>query len=244
MSSEQLSWHLPGKWSAAEVLEHLYLTYTGTTRGLEKVLTRGASLATKPSMAQRVLTFMVVRLGYVPAGRGGPRKGAAEGAASGAGATRDLGKACGDGCDDRAVRSPLRASRQAARPPDSGCADCGRVENAPSGARTAPPATTAPASQTHVGNALTLGATVGTTRRSRTTPRSSPRPNRHRRESVAPRSALRLDVRHAVVEAAHPVVRPARRAMALGRVAAEERALALLAVAPAKLLLLVVRLVR
>ena len=39
MSSEQLSWHLPGKWSAAEVLEHLYLTYTGTTRGLEKVLT-------------------------------------------------------------------------------------------------------------------------------------------------------------------------------------------------------------
>ena len=23
MSSEQLSWHLPGKWSAAEVLEHL-----------------------------------------------------------------------------------------------------------------------------------------------------------------------------------------------------------------------------
>jgi hypothetical protein len=36
MSSEQLSWHLPGKWCAAEVLEHLYLTYTGTITGLER----------------------------------------------------------------------------------------------------------------------------------------------------------------------------------------------------------------
>jgi hypothetical protein len=74
MSSEQLSWHLPGKWSAAEVLEHLYLTYTGTTRGLEKVLAHGAPLATKPSMAQRVLTFMVVRLGHVPGGLEAPAR--------------------------------------------------------------------------------------------------------------------------------------------------------------------------
>ena len=72
MSSEQLRWHLPGKWSAAEVLEHLYLTYTGTTRGLEKVLTRGAPLATRPSMAQRMLTFAVVTFGHIPAGREAP----------------------------------------------------------------------------------------------------------------------------------------------------------------------------
>ena len=72
MSSEQLSWHLPGKWSAAEVLEHLYLTYTGTIRGLEKVMTRGAPLATRPSMAQRVLTFVVLKFGYIPAGREAP----------------------------------------------------------------------------------------------------------------------------------------------------------------------------
>jgi hypothetical protein len=32
MSSKQLSWHPPGKWCAAEVLEHLYLTYTATIR--------------------------------------------------------------------------------------------------------------------------------------------------------------------------------------------------------------------
>ena len=68
MSSEHLSWHLPGKWSAAQVLEHLYLTYVGTTRGLEKVLSRGAPIATRPSIAQRLLTFVVVGLGYHPAG--------------------------------------------------------------------------------------------------------------------------------------------------------------------------------
>jgi hypothetical protein len=72
MSSEQLSWHLPGKWCAAEVLEHLYLTYVGTTKGLEKVITRGTPLATRPSMAQRVLTLVVVGLGYIPAGREAP----------------------------------------------------------------------------------------------------------------------------------------------------------------------------
>ena len=72
MTSEQLSWHLPGKWSAAEVLEHLYLTYTGTTRGLEKVLARGAPLATKPSMKQRLLTFVAVKLGHIPGGLEAP----------------------------------------------------------------------------------------------------------------------------------------------------------------------------
>jgi Protein of unknown function (DUF1569) len=68
MSSEQLSWHLPGKWCAAEVLEHLYLTYTGTTKGLERVITRGAPLATRQSVSQRVLTLVVVGLGYMPSG--------------------------------------------------------------------------------------------------------------------------------------------------------------------------------
>jgi hypothetical protein len=32
MSSEQWIWHLPGKWCAAEVLEHLYLTYTAVAK--------------------------------------------------------------------------------------------------------------------------------------------------------------------------------------------------------------------
>jgi DinB superfamily len=32
MSNEQLSWHPPGKWSAVELLEHLYLTCNASHR--------------------------------------------------------------------------------------------------------------------------------------------------------------------------------------------------------------------
>ncbi len=72
MSSEQLSWHLPGKWCAAEVLEHLYLTYTGTITGFERVMRKGKPLASQASMAQRALTLVVVRFGHLPAGRKAP----------------------------------------------------------------------------------------------------------------------------------------------------------------------------
>jgi len=72
MASEQVSWHLPGKWCAAEVLEYLYLTYTGTINGLEKVITSGKPLATRASMGQRLLTFVVVGLGHMPGRRKAP----------------------------------------------------------------------------------------------------------------------------------------------------------------------------
>ncbi|HME34518.1 MAG TPA: DUF1569 domain-containing protein [Candidatus Sulfotelmatobacter sp.] len=72
MSSEQLSWHLPGKWCAAEVLEHLYLSYTGTINGFERIIRKGKPLATKASLAQSVLTFVIVKLGHMPSGRKAP----------------------------------------------------------------------------------------------------------------------------------------------------------------------------
>jgi hypothetical protein len=72
MSSEQLSWHPPDKWCAAEVLEHLYLTYTGTIKGFEKVMTSGKPLTTPASMTHRVRTLVVVGLGHMPAGRKAP----------------------------------------------------------------------------------------------------------------------------------------------------------------------------
>jgi len=68
MSSEQLSWHISGKWCAAEVLEHLYLTYTGTITGLERVLRKGKPLVSRASMARRALTLVVVGLAHIPAG--------------------------------------------------------------------------------------------------------------------------------------------------------------------------------
>jgi Protein of unknown function (DUF1569) len=72
MSAEQLSWHPPGKWCASEVLEHLYLTYTGTIKGFEKVIASGMPLASRPSMAQRAQALVVVGLGHMPAGRPAP----------------------------------------------------------------------------------------------------------------------------------------------------------------------------
>jgi hypothetical protein len=72
MSSEQLRWHPEGKWCAAEVLEHLYLTYSGTLRGFEKVMTTGKPLVTRASLRHRVRTLVVVGFGHMPAGREAP----------------------------------------------------------------------------------------------------------------------------------------------------------------------------
>jgi DinB superfamily len=72
MSSEQLSWHPKDKWSTAEVLEHLYLTYTGTTKGFEKVLQSGKPLTTRVSLRQRLRKVAVLGFSYMPAGRVAP----------------------------------------------------------------------------------------------------------------------------------------------------------------------------
>jgi Protein of unknown function (DUF1569) len=72
LSSEQLSWHPPGKWCAVEVLEHLYLTYTGTIKGFAKVLEAGKPLATRASVKQRVRTLVVVGFQHMPEGREAP----------------------------------------------------------------------------------------------------------------------------------------------------------------------------
>jgi hypothetical protein len=72
MSSEQMSWHVPGKWCASEVLEHLYLTYTGTTKGLERVMTSGKPLASRVSLAQRVRILVVMGVGRIPKGLEAP----------------------------------------------------------------------------------------------------------------------------------------------------------------------------
>ncbi len=68
MSSEQLSWHPPGKWCASEVLEHLYLSYIGTIGGFERVMRQGKELGSRASMTQRMLTSVVVGFGHIPTG--------------------------------------------------------------------------------------------------------------------------------------------------------------------------------
>jgi hypothetical protein len=71
MTPEQLRWHAPGKWSAVEVLEHLYLTYTGTIKGFERVAA-GQHFPSKPTWRDHVRRLLVVGLGHMPAGREAP----------------------------------------------------------------------------------------------------------------------------------------------------------------------------
>ncbi|HKU28685.1 MAG TPA: DUF1569 domain-containing protein [Candidatus Sulfotelmatobacter sp.] len=68
----QLSWHEPGKWCAAEILEHLHLSYTGTIKGCKRLLERGKPLASQRSFKNRAQSFIVVSLGYMPSGRKAP----------------------------------------------------------------------------------------------------------------------------------------------------------------------------
>jgi len=69
---ELLREHPPGKWSIAEIVEHLYLTYTGTTKGFERVLAADKPPATTPTLKQRMQALAVIEFGYFPTGREAP----------------------------------------------------------------------------------------------------------------------------------------------------------------------------
>lgn len=72
MSAEQLQEHPEGKWCAAEVLEHLYLTYTGTMKGFERVNESGSPMATPQTWRNRLSAWVVNGLGHIPEGRKAP----------------------------------------------------------------------------------------------------------------------------------------------------------------------------
>src|SRR3982074_3313181 len=63
-----------GKWNAAQILEHLFLTYKNTNRGFAKCLEQSTPLVTRAKLKHRVAALLVVNLGYVPAGRKAPER--------------------------------------------------------------------------------------------------------------------------------------------------------------------------
>jgi hypothetical protein len=71
-----------GKWSSAQILEHLYLTYMHTSRGLEKCLEQGAPQATRATLKDRIATLLVVNVGYLPEGRKAPERALPRGMAA------------------------------------------------------------------------------------------------------------------------------------------------------------------
>ena len=72
MTLDQLSRHREGKWSPAEILEHLNLTYTGTIKGLERCLESGTTSASSDRSRMRWQRLMLIRGGYFPRGRPSP----------------------------------------------------------------------------------------------------------------------------------------------------------------------------
>jgi len=74
MSDKEMSWHPKEKWCAAEVLEHLYLTYTGTVKGFERVLEAGKPMAGRASMRQHWRRLVVFSFNYLPEGRKAPKQ--------------------------------------------------------------------------------------------------------------------------------------------------------------------------
>jgi hypothetical protein len=72
-SADDLTCHREGKWSIAQILEHLYLSYTGTTKGFQRCLEAGKPLASSATLKQRVMVLFVVGLGKFPPGRKAPK---------------------------------------------------------------------------------------------------------------------------------------------------------------------------
>jgi hypothetical protein len=62
-----------GRWSIAEIVEHLDRTYSGTVKGLERCLAAGAPRVSSPTLKSRARTFVVVSLGMFPTGIPAPK---------------------------------------------------------------------------------------------------------------------------------------------------------------------------
>jgi Protein of unknown function (DUF1569) len=81
MSAEDLTRAPHGKWCAAEILEHLYLTYTGTIKGFKRCLQTGKPLGSHCTFMQRVAIALVTELEYFPKGRKSPERACPKGMA-------------------------------------------------------------------------------------------------------------------------------------------------------------------
>ena len=73
MTDEQLAWHPEGKWSSAEILEHLSLAYALTTERMKPLLAEG-----QPQLRGRTVTewfggLLVLGIGHIPRGRKSPK---------------------------------------------------------------------------------------------------------------------------------------------------------------------------
>jgi hypothetical protein len=74
MSPDDWAYSAPGKWSCAQILEHLLLSYKATTKGAQAAIQSGKPLGGHPTLKDRLATFYVARLGLLPSGRKAPNQ--------------------------------------------------------------------------------------------------------------------------------------------------------------------------
>ena len=74
MSAEDLVRHPEGKWSSAEILDHLNLTYRGTIKNCERCLASGKPGTRTDRSSKRWQRRGILWLGYFPPGRKSPER--------------------------------------------------------------------------------------------------------------------------------------------------------------------------
>jgi len=72
MDESQLTKHAEGKWSAAEILEHLAMAFGSTAKVFEKCVAKGKPIGDVPRFKQRLQALVVTDIGYFPGGRKAP----------------------------------------------------------------------------------------------------------------------------------------------------------------------------
>ncbi|HEY1678965.1 MAG TPA: DUF1569 domain-containing protein [Candidatus Sulfotelmatobacter sp.] len=72
LSTGQMAWHPEGKWCTADILEHLCLTYTGTTKGFNRMMEAGKPLARAATLQDHLRLLVVLGFGHLPDGRQAP----------------------------------------------------------------------------------------------------------------------------------------------------------------------------
>lgn len=66
LDAEAIARPIPGRWSIAEILEHLTLAFTVNAAALEKALASGELRARAPSVTATLLRMLVLDIGYFP----------------------------------------------------------------------------------------------------------------------------------------------------------------------------------
>lgn len=69
LTVERIAHPVPGKWSVAEILDHLRLAFTFNAEALERAVQSGQPKARRPGAAQWFARTLVIDVGYFPRAR-------------------------------------------------------------------------------------------------------------------------------------------------------------------------------